>query len=107
MTIDGGRPYAGMADKFRQIQKFVEILGGLVDRSETINKRISDSVFENFAMSAADDGLNSQKSDVKNIRLTENLTRKPPLRVVDMGSGMAYLTFSAHSHLAQRFDLGV
>jgi hypothetical protein len=130
VTTDGGRPYAGMSDKFRQIQKFVEILGGLVDRSETINKRISDTINENFAMSASEaeksekqtesEGKNekdrSQREkgrergregeDVKNIRLTHSLMRKPPLRVVDMGSGMAYLTFSAHSHLSQKFDLG-
>jgi regulator of replication initiation timing len=103
-----------MADKFRQIQKFVEILGGLVERSETINKRISDTVDENFALSVSTAQVENErektqkgKEDVKNIRLTNSLTRKPPLRVVDMGSGMAYLTFSAHSHLSQKFDLGV
>jgi hypothetical protein len=102
-----------MADKFRQIQKFVEILGGLVDRSETISKRLSDTINENFALSESAAQVEGErektprgKEDVKNIRLTDHLMRKPPLRVVDMGSGMAYLTFSAHSHLSQKFDLG-
>jgi hypothetical protein len=30
---------------------------------------------------------------------------RPPLRVVDMGSGMAYLTFAVHAHLASRYAL--
>lgn len=92
-----------MADKYRQIQKFVEILGGLVDRSKVINKKIQDTVDENLAQSSVGEMKNSE---IKNIKVTDKLFRKPTLRMVDMGSGMAYLTFSAHSHLSQKFDLG-
>ena len=92
-----------MADKYRQIQKFVEILGGLVDRSKVINKKIQDTMDENLAQSSVGEMKNSE---IKNIKVTDKLSRKPSLRMVDMGSGMAYLTFSAHSHLSQKFDLG-
>jgi hypothetical protein len=92
-----------MADKYRQIQKFVEILGGLVDRSKVINKKIQDTMDENLAQSSVGEMKNSE---IKNIKVTDKLFRKPSLRMVDMGSGMAYLTFSAHSHLSQKFDLG-
>ena len=92
-----------MADKYRQIQKFVEILSGLVDRSKVINKKIQDNVDENLSQSSIGQ---SKKSEINNIKVTDKLFRKPTLRMVDMGSGMAYLTFSAHSHLSQKFDLG-
>jgi hypothetical protein len=92
-----------MADKYRQIQKFVEILGGLVDRSKVINKKIQDTMDENLTQSSVGELKNSE---IKNINVTDKLFRKPSLRMVDMGSGMAYLTFSAHSHLSQKFDLG-
>ena len=103
VTTDGGRPLAGMADKFRQIQKFVEILGGLVERSDVISQRVSTTISENFQQSTS----SVSRSDIANIRISDKLTRKTPLKVVDMGSGMAYLTFSAHSHLLQKFDLGL
>ena len=92
-----------MADKYRQIQKFVEILSGLVDRSKSINKKIQDNVDENLSQSSIGQFKNSEINDIE---VTDKLFRKPSLRMVDMGSGMAYLTFSAHSHLSQKFDLG-
>ena len=89
-----------MANKYRQIQKFVEILGGLVDRSEGIKERVAATVAENFAKSSV------TKNKSTNVIVSDMLTRKTPLRVVDMGSGMAYLTFSAHHHLFPKFDIG-
>ena len=89
-----------MANKYRQIQKFVEILGGLVDRSEGIKDRVAATVSRNIAESSI------TKKRTTNVFVTEKLMRKTPLRVVDMGSGMAYLTFSAHHHLFPKFDIG-
>ena len=76
ITTDGGRPVTGKADKLRQIQKFVEILEQLIDRSGIVDKEAA------------------EKDDVK-----------VPLRVVDMGSGLAYLTFAVHEHFSNRFLL--
>ena len=90
-----------MANKYRQIQKFVEILGGLVDRSEGIKDRVEATILNNFAESSV-----VKKRKTTNVFVTEKLMRKTPLRVVDMGSGMAYLTFSAHHHLFPKFDIG-
>lgn len=64
------RARAGMSDKLRQIEKFLEILDGLVVKA--------------FNMKNNDTGL-------------ENL------KIVDMGCGMAYLTFAAHSHFSKRY----
>ena len=76
ITTDGGRPVTGKADKLRQIQNFVEILEQLIDRSGIVDKEAA------------------EKDDVK-----------VPLRVVDMGSGLAYLTFAVHEHFSNRFLL--
>lgn len=67
-----GQPRDGMADKFRQIQKFAELLQHLVTE----------------AFPAPSD---SQLS-----------TLNPPLRVVDAGSGKGYLTFALAALLGER-----
>ena len=72
VTTDSGRPLAGMADKLRQIERFVEILSGLVESAPSLLAKVS-------GRSGGD-----------------------PLRIVDMGSGMAYLTFAAHSYFHSR-----
>lgn len=76
ITADDGRPKAGMGDKYRQIQNFVDILDSLVLRSMATKLQ-----------SAAAGAV------------------RPPLRMIDMGSGMAYLTFAAHSHFSKKFQL--
>jgi hypothetical protein len=70
VTNDLGRPREGMADKFRQIQKFAELLSHLISEA-----------FPNSQLSS----LNSQLD--------------LPLSVVDMGSGKGYLTFAVASLL--------
>jgi len=74
-TLPSARPRAGMSDKYRQIQNFVEILDGLVSTSQLFMKENNDN------------------------------NNKPTLKVVDMGSGLAYLTFAVHRHFSKRFDL--
>ena len=79
-ALQGARPRAGMSDKYRQIQNFVEILDGLVS--------------------------NSQLSSTTSFNGTEDIVnKKPVLKVVDMGSGLAYLTFAVHRHFSKLFDL--
>lgn len=75
VTTVSGRPLTGMRDKLRQIERFVEILAGLVDKSPSL--------------SAAG-------------RLTHG-EGAAPLRIVDMGSGLAYLTFAVHTYFRQRY----
>ncbi|KAL7431512.1 hypothetical protein ACHAXH_007621 [Discostella pseudostelligera] len=58
-----GKPLAGMSSKLRQCQKFVEIVGSLVDNGITPSG----------------------------------------IRVIDMGCGRGYLTFSLHSYLSNKF----
>mmetsp|Transcript_20079 Transcript_20079/g.46953 ORF Transcript_20079/g.46953 Transcript_20079/m.46953 type:complete len:436 (+) Transcript_20079:575-1882(+) len=65
VTRDDGQPKPRMKGKLRQCQKFVEIVGRIVD--------------------------DCQKQEQKSIS------------VVDMGCGRAYLTFSLHSYLHDRY----
>ncbi len=60
-----GKPLIGMASKLRQCQKFVEIVGSLVDNVSTVTKS--------------------------------------RIRVIDMGCGRGYLTFSLHSYLSSKY----
>ena len=65
VTNADGKPKPKMKGKYRQCQKFVEIVGRIVDEC--------------------------QKKEQKNIS------------VVDMGCGRAYLTFSLHAYLQERY----
>jgi hypothetical protein len=77
VTNDRGQPREGMADKYRQIQKFAELLTHLLD--------------EAFAAPAS-------------TGTSEPMTAAPhtPLRVADMGSGKGYLTFALAEVLDRR-----
>lgn len=74
VTNDRGQPREGMADKFRQIEKFAELLSHLI----------------------ADAFPNAEPS------VSESPSHAAPLRVVDMGSGKGYLTFAIASLLGPR-----
>ncbi len=65
VTNDRGQPREGMADKFRQIQKFAELVSHLIAE----------------AFPAATDAA-------------APATTSEPIRVADMGSGKGYLTFA-------------
>ena len=70
VTSASGRPRSGMTDKYRQIQKFVEVLSGLVEGRSLVR----------------------DKNDSPG---------RTQLRVLDVGSGMGYLTFATHLYLSQ------
>ena len=65
VTNEHGQPRAGHAPKFRQIQKFAEILQSLL-----------------------------AAAGLKSSRETSSPDNPPPLRLADMGSGKGYLTFA-------------
>ena len=73
ITNDRGQPREGMADKFRQIQKFAELLTHLFPEAFP-------------AWSERRVGKNAL----------------PPLRIADMGSGKGYLTFAIATLLGDR-----
>jgi len=78
VTNDRGQPREGMADKFRQIQKFAELLSHLLTEA----------------------GLEAPAS-----LPTHPSSLVPPpssLRIVDMGSGKGYLTFAVAALLGDR-----
>jgi hypothetical protein len=82
-----------MADKLRQIEKFVEIVDSLVQHQFGSGR----------CRKTGDDGgvIGVQPGED-----TAALGGKP-LRVVDMGSGLGYLTFAVHAHLRRKFGPGV
>jgi len=73
VTDANGKPKQGMKSKLRQCQKFVEIVGRLVDK-------------------VMEDHNNNDDDD----------DDKRPISVVDMGCGRGYLTFSLHSYLVSK-----
>ena len=77
VTNNRGQPRDGMADKFRQIQKFTELLSHLL----------------------VDAGLYTP-SLVPGVLATTST--KEPLKVIDMGSGKGYLTFAVAALLGDR-----
>ncbi|CAM2777352.1 class I SAM-dependent methyltransferase [Rariglobus hedericola] len=83
VTNDRGLPREGMAHKFRQIQKFTELLSQLLTESELLPS--ADSVSQLST-------LNSQPSPA-------------PIRIADMGCGKGYLTFALAAHLGPRAEV--
>ena len=81
VTNDRGQPREGMADKFRQIQKFAELLAHLIDEARLIGAE-----------------PNRQGRDA-------SAAQPQPLRVVDMGSGKGYLTFAVAALLGERAEV--
>jgi SAM-dependent methyltransferase len=70
VTNDRGQPREGMAHKFRQIEKFAELLQSL----------LTEAGFDTSSPSASDAAPTSPAA--------------PPLRIADMGAGKGYLTFA-------------
>jgi len=83
VTNDRGQPRAEMAAKFRQIQKFTELLRDLLDEAKLL--------------------ATSESGSHERERVEDR-----PLRIVDMGCGKGYLTFALATLLGARADvLGV
>lgn len=75
VTDNNGKPKRAMASKLRQCQKFVEIVGNLVDKATPTTTENSDNTGASICPS-----------------------------IMDMGCGRGYLTFSLHSYLVQKFE---
>ncbi len=86
VTNDRAQPREGMADKFRQIQKFAELLSHQL--SEAFGAPVPGGTAE--PAEAAPSGGRTPTSVPENIR------------IVDMGSGKGYLTFALASLLGPR-----
>jgi len=80
VTNDRGQPRAEMAAKFRQIQKFTELLRDLLDEAKLLPV-------------SAPGSHERQRVDDR------------PLRIVDMGCGKGYLTFALATLLGARADI--
>lgn len=70
------RPRTGMSDKLHQIKKYVEIMDNLVRH---------------------------QFNSTDPSGIGDDTTQEKPLRIMDMGSGLAYLTFAVHAHFQKSF----
>jgi hypothetical protein len=88
VTNEHGRPREGMSDKFRQIEKFAELLQHLLAEAGLI-PTVSDQVPPVSA--------NAMPPPVG-----DNDDSPSRLRVVDMGSGKGYLTFAVAALLGSR-----
>eukprot|EP00536_Pseudo-nitzschia_multiseries_P014600 jgi/Psemu1/215267/e_gw1.734.3.1 len=77
VTKDDGQPKPRMKGKLRQCQKFVEIVGRIVDECQTQQQQQRQQQQRNH--------------------------HHQPISVVDMGCGRAYLTFALHAYLQERY----
>jgi len=80
VTNDRGQPRAEMTAKFRQIQKFTELLRDLLDEAK-------------FLPASAPSSHEHERVDGR------------PLRIVDMGCGKGYLTFALATLLGARAEV--
>eukprot|EP01041_Mallomonas_annulata_P002460 gene2460-4779_t len=96
VTTDTGRPKTGMADKLRQIQRFVEILSTLISKSNIPHRKIQEDSSPPLSDSPSLDSSSSSSSSSPGLL---------PLHVTDMGSGMGYLTFASHLYLGREYDV--
>ncbi|MGC4074474.1 MAG: SAM-dependent methyltransferase [Nibricoccus sp.] len=90
ITNARGQPIEAMAGKFRQINKFVELLSHLATEANLIAPaKPLDRAFSDLQLS------------------TSNLQppMSAPLRVADMGSGKGYLTFATAAFFGPRADV--
>jgi len=78
VTNDRGLPREGMAHKFRQIQKFTELLAQLLAEADLLPPASASS---------------------------SQLPAPSPLRIADMGCGKGYLTFALAAHLGARAEV--
>ncbi|MDF3059708.1 MAG: hypothetical protein K0R17_3923 [Rariglobus sp.] len=81
VTNDHGLPREGMAHKFRQIQKFTELLATLLTEA-------------GLAPAQADSGARLPAPDAGS-----SDPSTAPIRIADMGCGKGYLTFALAAHL--------
>ena len=85
VTNDRGLPREGMAHKFRQIQKFTELLSQLLAEAELLTP-------------AAGSGSELTAP-------SSQLLAASALRIADMGCGKGYLTFALAAHLGARAEV--
>ena len=88
VTNDRGLPREGMAHKFRQIQKFTELLSQLLAEATLLPSALSSE------LSAPSSQFQSSSSQLS-----------APLRIADMGCGKGYLTFALAAHLGARAEV--
>lgn len=86
VTNDRGLPREGMAHKFRQIQKFTELLATLLNEANLTSSNSS---------SDSERSREHERAD----------SDSAPLRIADMGCGKGYLTFALAAHLGARAEV--
>ncbi|ATC66204.1 methyltransferase [Nibricoccus aquaticus] len=98
ITNARGQPVEAMAGKFRQINKFVELLSHLAAEANLIPAaKPLDAAFATQPSSfvSQPSALNAQPS----------ASSPAPLRIADMGSGKGYLTFATAAFFGPRADV--
>ena len=95
VTNHDGIPKPGMKSKLRQCQKFVEIVGGLVDKQMMGMKNNLGSSSDCEGGGGVGIGNSSSQQQSKST-----------ISVVDMGCGRGYLTFALHAYLSEHYGGG-
>jgi methylase of polypeptide subunit release factors len=90
VTNDRGLPREGMAHKFRQIQKFTELLAQLLAEADLLTPASGSQLLAHSSLLPAPSSL---------------LPAPSSLRIADMGCGKGYLTFALAAHLGARAEV--
>lgn len=99
VTNDRGLPREGMAHKFRQIQKFTELLSQLLAES---------NLLPNVAQASSlhsDSSASDRSRERERVDSASDAPSPLPLRIADMGCGKGYLTFALAAHLGPRAEV--
>jgi SAM-dependent methyltransferase len=107
VTNDRGQPRAEMAAKFRQIQKFTELLRDLLDEARLLADAAPGGR-EREPLDRPFRQAQGHPEQAERMSLSNGRVEDRPLRIVDMGCGKGYLTFALANLLGARAEvLGV
>jgi SAM-dependent methyltransferase len=109
VTNERGQPRAEMTAKFRQIQKFTELLRDLLDETELLAASAPGS-HEREPLDALGaltpfDFAQGHPEHAERMSLSNGRVEDRPLRIVDMGCGKGYLTFALATLLGARAEV--
>ncbi len=102
VTNERGQPREGMAPKFRQIEKFAELLQTLLAESALSERGLNLPPAHYESGMGVPPMISERGTGVPPV-ISENAPLAPdPLRIADMGSGKGYLTFALAALLGPR-----